>query len=386
MVFVFFAGDRTGREGYAQLAFAVMLQRAIIVAALSLVLPLAGAVLAGNPAGEYLGFPPEGQKRDYPGFSWAAFVVLWLFAAALGLFWPFGKRTASAHSATTKPGKRTRSRFPAWGWLGLALCLVFWAGSWLPPESSVLRQYAFPPLWLGYIVTANALLYMRQGRCPLTHETGLFLSLFPASALFWWLFEYLNRFVDNWIYLSAASAGPLEYVLHASLSFATVLPAVYSTRQLLGTCGSVQRALGRGPRGPAPEGRLWGVLCFALSALGMGGIGLAPAYLFPFLWVGPLGLWIGLQQWTERRHPWPGIAEGDWREFLGWAFAALICGFFWELWNFHALPKWEYQIPWFERFHLFEMPISGYLGYLPFGLECAVAVRILRNFLTATVL
>ena len=30
----------------------------------------------------------------------------------------------------------------------------------------------------------------------------------------------------------------------------------------------------------------------------------------------------------------------------------------------------------YSRFYVFEMPISGYLGYLPFGLECAIVTKI----------
>ena len=52
--------------------------------------------------------------------------------------------------------------------------------------------------------------------------------------------------------------------------------------------------------------------------------------------------------------------------------AALVCGFFWEMWNFYSLARWTYSIPYVQRFHLFEMPILGYGGYLPFGLECLV--------------
>ena len=64
------------------------------------------------------------------------------------------------------------------------------------------------------------------------------------------------------------------------------------------------------------------------------------------------------------------------------ALAALICGWFWELWNVRSLAHWEYSIPFVDRFHLFDMPILGYAGYLPFGLEClAVAdLFLVRQF------
>ena len=54
---------------------------------------------------------------------------------------------------------------------------------------------------------------------------------------------------------------------------------------------------------------------------------------------------------------------------LALAFAALICGFFWEFWNYWAVPKWTYTVPYVGFFKIFEMPLLGYLGYLPFGLE-----------------
>ena len=40
------------------------------------------------------------------------------------------------------------------------------------------------------------------------------------------------------------------------------------------------------------------------------------------------------------------------------------------MWNVHSLARWQYDIPYVERFRIFEMPLLGYAGYLPFGLEC----------------
>ena len=51
---------------------------------------------------------------------------------------------------------------------------------------------------------------------------------------------------------------------------------------------------------------------------------------------------------------------------------ALVCGLFWEMWNFYSAAKWVYTVPYVFRYLLFEMPLLGYGGYLPFGLECAV--------------
>ena len=59
--------------------------------------------------------------------------------------------------------------------------------------------------------------------------------------------------------------------------------------------------------------------------------------------------------------------------------AGLVCGFFWELWNICSLAKWIYSVPFVDRFHVFEMPLLGYAGYLPFGIECAAAAAWMGN-------
>jgi hypothetical protein len=76
----------------------------------------------------------------------------------------------------------------------------------------------------------------------------------------------------------------------------------------------------------------------------------------------------------------------DWRH--GWygrtlaAFAGgLLCGFLWEFWNYWALGKWTYHLPFlgtWGRYHYFEMPLPGLLGFLPFGLECWVMWQTIR--------
>jgi hypothetical protein len=73
------------------------------------------------------------------------------------------------------------------------------------------------------------------------------------------------------------------------------------------------------------------------------------------------------------------LAQGDWRPVLQPALAALVCGFFWEMWNYGSLAKWHYSIPYVQRFHLFEMPLLGYAGYLPFGVDCALVMQLVAR-------
>ncbi len=59
------------------------------------------------------------------------------------------------------------------------------------------------------------------------------------------------------------------------------------------------------------------------------------------------------------------------------AVAGVVCGFFGELWNHYSFPKWVYHTPGAGFLHIFEMPLLGYGGYVPFALE----LYALKNFL-----
>jgi hypothetical protein len=71
------------------------------------------------------------------------------------------------------------------------------------------------------------------------------------------------------------------------------------------------------------------------------------------------------------------LERGDWRPIVSLSVGALICGFFWEMWNYYSWPKWIYHTPGAQFLHVFEMPLLGYGGYVPFALELFV----LRNLL-----
>jgi hypothetical protein len=60
--------------------------------------------------------------------------------------------------------------------------------------------------------------------------------------------------------------------------------------------------------------------------------------------------------------------------------AGLICGFLWELWNFWALSKWVYTVPFFEKAKGFEMPFLGFLGFAPFAVQAYVMYNFIALF------
>jgi hypothetical protein len=280
------------------------------------------------------------------------------------------------HSATRRAWQALRtphSSFPWWGWLGVAAGAVTWTLAWTRfPWFAPLQPFTFSPLWFAYIVAINALTLRRTGHCMLKDRPRYFLALFLASAAFWWFFEYLNRFVQNWYYAGVTDITPLEYFIFATLPFSTVLPAVLGTYDYIASFP----ATGAGLDGflPIAVRRPRALAWIALLASGAGllGIGIFPDCLFALLWLSPLIVIASLQTIGGQSNIFTPSKSGCWRRAYLLAMAALICGFFWEMWNYWSLAQWKYSVPFVGAFKIFEMPILGFAGYLPFGLECAV--------------
>lgn len=340
-------------------------------------LPPAGVALAGELSVSYLDFPPRSTFLTHAPFSWTAFVLILLFVMTMTL--PVVIRLIRNRIPTMEKAAIPR-KFPWWGWLAIAWLALAWILAWTRFDwFRVLQPHTFTPLWLGYIVIINALACMRSGRSLLTHRTRYWVALFPLSALFWWSFEYLNRFVQNWHYIGTENFSAGEYILNATISFSTVLPAVMSTADLLSTFPKLRaRAESLWPiRTDRP--RMIAAILFICACIIMFLIGVLPDYLFPFVWMGPIFLIVSLQTLIGRRTILSTIAHGNWAPIILPALAALICGFFWEMWNVGSFAHWEYTVPFVQRFQIFEMPLLGYAGYLPFGVECTVIAGLIAR-------
>jgi hypothetical protein len=341
----------------------------IVLLVMLLGLPLVGVRLAGMSAGQFMEFPPLTQHVEHAGFSWAAFIGLALFAVVV--LGPLVR--ANIVSTPDMSAKFTKRSFPWWGWCGIVFGAAVWVLAWNRfVWFQFFQLHTFTPLWFSYIVVVNALTYRRCGRCMLKDRPGRLALLFFASAAFWWFFEYLNRFVQNWYYTELESISRSEYFVLATLSFSTVLPAVMGTYELLKTLPRLSAGLDDFIQVKVARPKLTAAVVLAIAGFGLAGLGVWPDILFGLLWVSPLLIIIALQTLMGRKHRLASLAQGDWRSVWLAALAALICGFFWEMWNWHSFSQWIYTVPYVERFKIFEMPLLGFLGYLPFGLECLV--------------
>ena len=268
----------------------------------------------------------------------------------------------------------TAKKFPFHGWVGLLLAAVFWALNWGLP--GLRTQWAFFPLWLGYCLLIDALVFWRTGTSLLKRNWRKYIGLFLASSLVWWMFELVNWRLQNWHYDGAEAFSSLAFGVLATLSFTTVVPAVLGAAELM-------RSFIKKPvRGPVVRPTKATTISFFLAGWLMIALMIAwPKLFFPFVWISlyfilePINIWLGhrnLVEWTR---------NGDWRPVVTLWLGVLLTAFFWEMWNYFSYPKWVYHVPWGNWLHVFEMPLLGYGGYLPFALELFAMYHLLAGLL-----
>ena len=268
-----------------------------------------------------------------------------------------------------------KSKFPVHGWLGVSLVAVFWILNWT--LTGPRTHWGFFPLWLGYCLSMDGLVFWRTGTSLFTRSWQKYVGLFLVSAPVWWIFELLNLRTQNWTYLGIVIFTPSQYVFWTTLSFTTVIPAVFGTAEFFASFDFVKRL----PRGLVIGTDKWTTaLFFVIGWLMLALMLIWPNIFFPFIWMSPyfilepLNVWLGnhsLAQWT---------AKGDWRPVIALWLGVLLTAFFWEMWNYYSYPKWVYHVPWGNWLHIFEMPLLGYGGYLPFALELSAIYNLISSF------
>lgn len=358
----------------------------LLLAAILLAAPAFFAWLAGDaeiwegvcsfpPRTEDWGVHPEKLWNFRAPFQWAWFIGYAVFTIAT--MFPLARRAVRAaigHSPlVTRHSPFALCHFPWWGWLGVGVIAVFWPISWsrIPALHDIQPMISYFPLWIGYILVMNALCVKRSGTSPLTAHPGAYLATFPVSSLFWWFFEYLNRYVWNWYYRGVSQMGTFEYTFYATICFASVLPAVTATAAWLHTFPAFKDEAFDGMARVDLRRPGWCAFLAGVALLGLSGIVFFPKYASPFLWLSPLMVFVLVQNLLGETSAFDRLRTGNWALMARFALAALICGFAWETWNYYALAKWVYAVPLVHRFQIWEMPLAGFAGYLPFGWECA---------------
>ena len=251
--------------------------------------------------------------------------------------------------------------FKWYGILGAILILLVEINFFLQIEPFASKYFII--VWIGYILLIDAVVYKLRNHSLLMNKRFKFLGLFLASIIFWWVFEFMNLKVGNWNYNGSTV---LNNVIWKTLYFSTVLPALFETYELVRSFHWFDK-LKLHKKHNISKNFIFimitiGVVSFILPLI-------SPANFFPLIWL----TFFFILDPINYLHKQPSIIKHlkDRKLVVPLSIlaAGIIMGFLWEFWNFFAVTKWYYDIPFIGFFKIFEMPILGYLGYFPFALE-----------------
>ncbi len=264
-----------------------------------------------------------------------------------------------------------KKTFPIHGIFGIILLLL--SGIFLYKKIDPFYSWFYCFAWWSYILTIDGVIYRLKGNSLILSRTKEFFLMIPWSVFLWLIFEAANLSLGNWYYINLPHS-PVERWSGYAVAYGTVLPGMFETMELLESLGLFKKSktkkvvISSGGRAILI---LLGILCLVSSVL-------IPEYCFPLIWVGFIFLLEPfLYQWGGKSIL-KDLEEGNPQKIYVLLITGLICGFLWEFWNFWALSKWVYTVPFFERAKGFEMPFLGFLGFPPF----AVQVYVMYNFIS----
>lgn len=264
-----------------------------------------------------------------------------------------------------------------YGYLGLFLIILAEINF-----SAAIEPFALwyiPIVWYGYIFFVDSLVYRLKKGSLIASYPSEFLFLAALSLPFWLIFESYNTFTGSWYYVHYA------WYVHL-VNFTTIMPAILETFSLFNALGIGRRF----DKKKDPERKDLRANAMSLNAIRLlvaigAFIATIPIFLpilgFPFMWIGLFLFLDPLNYLTNRPSIIKKVSEGRNSLVIRLFLAGITMGFFWEFWNYQAYPKWMYNMPSFiQSIRLFEMPLLGYLGYLPFSMEVFLFFALFRSF------
>ena len=272
------------------------------------------------------------------------------------------------------------------GYAGIATII---AGEGLLFSGNQFIGHWFTPIvWTGYILFIDALVFKIRGRSLLVTNRLEFLVIAIVSIAVWWLFEFYNapRFwksdLELWWHYHNLEPNLMLRRVGYDWAFATIFPLLFITAELFTVTVFKRSNAGMRIKFSRP-------LLIVFIILGV--VGVIWPLIYPSAWLAPV-IWLSfifLIDPINALRGWPSItgdlARGDWRRLWSLLAAGLGCGFLWEFFNYWAISKWTYTVPYLGNVKIFEMPVLGFLGFPPFAVECWVIYIFVRSLLQPAV-
>lgn len=273
-------------------------------------------------------------------------------------------------------------KFPPYGYAGILIIVA--AEALLLAGNQFVGRWFTPIVWTGYILLVDALVYRLRGRSLLTTDRLELVVLVVISIGGWWLCELYNapRFwrsdLELWWHYHNLEPNLMLRRVGYDWAFATIFPLLFITAELF-SITILKRCERRLPV------KFSNASLVIFIILGIAGV-IVPL-IYPSAWLAPV-IWLSfvfLLDPVNYFRGWPSIAgdlsRGDWRRLSSLLASGLVCGFLWEFFNYWAISKWTYTVPYLGDVKIFEMPVLGYLGFPPFAVECWVIYIFVRSLL-----
>jgi hypothetical protein len=275
---------------------------------------------------------------------------------------------------------------PVHGYAGAGIIVV--AEALLVGGNRLVAEWFTPVVWTGYVLLLDGVVARVAGRSYLAKGRVELVLVAVVSIGAWWLFELYNapRFWRGgeearglwWRYHNLEPNLFLRRVGY-DWAFATILPAMFLTAAAL-RATVFARARVR-PWAPSPALRrvsiALGAAAAALPLL------VVNAWLVPLVWLGGILLLEPVNARAGRPSWLADLGRGDASRLCALLAAGGLCGLLWEFWNYWAVTRWTYTVPYLGDVKVFEMPVLGYLGFPPFALECHAIYHWIRARLGA---
>lgn len=358
----------------------------LLAVTLILALPYIGGLIKFDgvfPTG-FFEFPVLQPIPKEP-FNLTVFIVLSIVAFAILMVYLFPRLFGWKKVEIPKKEPVKKVSFPIWFWIGLVLWgTTFTINTLVIDYPKIILNWSAIPLFWGFAFMLDGWVYVRQGgKSMISKHPQATIGIGVSGISGWLIFEYLNFFVDdNWFYPKADLIGSNEFVIYAVLGSSGLLIPTIIIYHLLTTFDWLNFKYKNGPKISLSPFAQNIVLAVALGGLFL--TSFFPDQLFTILWFAPLIILLVVLEKMKVWTPVTPIKNGDWSYTALTALSYLIFGFLLECWNYlsgthdggelvtYCPDYWVYSIPYVSVFHVFEMPILGFVGYLPFGVYCAV--------------
>ena len=263
--------------------------------------------------------------------------------------------------------------FKKYGVLGIILIILVELNFFFKLQP--FANWYFPLIWFGYIMVIDALNYKLRKDSLLIKRPYQFLGMLISSAIVWWIFELINLNLGNWNYNGVQGTLALTNVIKKTIAFSTVIPAFFETVELIRSFHLFEKNKLHKKYKISKKiihiMIILGVISFLLPIL-------LPKYFYPLIWL----TFFFILDPINYLHKQPSIIkhlkDKKLTIPLSLLLAGIIMGVLWEFWNYYALTKWYYHVPFVGFFKIFEMPILGYFGYFPFAFELYAMYFFLR--------